>query len=225
MATASLLWTYLHPTRYTGVSPPESLGEGIRAIPTYYGLLDEQLREWIWMLSFSELRAPFVQALLWLSMVVSVWAVAYLVSPRRVRFVLVAGWVLVLVLPAVLQGILWGGLGWQGRYVLPLVCATILIAGSAIGESSRHPALGAEVSEVARHVQWAATAIFGLFQGWLVALAMHRYSVGLHESWFTAPKWNPPLGIAVPLTIAGVALGCLFVLLARQPKGLPEVQS
>lgn len=108
--------------------------------------------------------------------------------------------------PAVLSSYMWSGVGWQGRYALPLTLG-IPILGCyllALRLSSTHA--GTNMVRI-----WTRTAVVAVLACNLYAFVVNypRYSAGWGRRWHLSEyTWQPPLGFAIWLIafLAGLVL-------------------
>lgn len=168
------------------------------------------------VVGWNDVHVPEATTLLWCGVVAALVLLAFALGNRRERLVLLATTVLVVVFPMAFEGYSGAsyGVGWQGRYTLPL----------AVGM----PILGAEIlmrrlgtapwSGASRALRSLANTLAGtlaiayLFEVWW---AWRRYAQGLSGKTIPTPaKWTPPIGWPAALGLA--VLGCIgLVLLLR----------
>jgi hypothetical protein len=207
-AVVSLVWIVTNPTvTTTAVDSAESgLDEVFKgifidypnlALPSAFGVLG-WLDTWVsW--------APYVILMTWTALAALVFA---RVPSRRARGSIVAVVVLGILLPAVLEGVLWSGQGWQGRYTLPLLVGIPILSGLALSSVAD----GSDQWRLSRGGRWIPWAIAGTTV-LAFALNLHRYLIGFNDSWDAASfEWNPPLGWITWSAIAVAAATALAIL-------------
>jgi len=168
-------------------------------------------------LGWNDVRVPQATALLWCGVVAVLVLLAFALGNRRERLALLATTVLVVVFPMAFEGYSGAayGVGWQGRYTLPLaVGMPILGAEILMRRLGAVPwgAVGGTLRSLANTL--AGTLVIAyLFEVWW---AWRRYAQGLAGNTIPMPaKWTPPVGWPTALGLAVV--GCIgLVLLLRR---------
>ncbi|SDZ41396.1 DUF2142 domain-containing protein [Herbiconiux ginsengi] len=215
---AAIAWILLHGTNYIGVDPPASLGEGIHDIPVYYEGVWSQVQQVFGLIGWLELMPPNALVLAWVALLIGVVAISYSFSAVRQQIVIGLGALTVLLLPGILAGIQWGGVGWQGRYTIPFILATVVIAGLAASEDAADADAFHRTPRVARtraQLLVAATVVFGGSQIAMLLITAHRYVVGGSAPLLAAPLWQPPFNFRLLIGVFVVVVILLGWILAR----------
>lgn len=215
-------WDLTHPNTYRGVDgPPDSLREAaeifverlVWGAPSFFqsaagtlGWLDTVLT---W--------APVVVAASW-ALLLGAWLGAGAHAGRRSRTTVAALIVTGIVLPCLLETLLWSGAGWQGRYSLPLlvgipIVATGLLANDTAGATP-------ERFSSTRFATVTAAGMMGLAGVMALVLNYHRYSVGLSATLLTPGVWHAPTGFAFPGIAYVIALAVLLAYAYAPRRGL-----
>jgi Predicted membrane protein (DUF2142) len=174
-------------------------------------------------IGWSNTTAPLATYVIWYAAIAFVVVLALVCGRARSVIVLMATVALVVVLPIVLtvSQVPAEGIGWEGRYTLPLAVGVPIIAVSLIGESSLEKMLRDRTATILCVGVWVANSL-------AFVEALRRYAVGVHGplDYFGGP-WSPPVGNVVA-TIWGVVAMGVFALLLRQlvscrrPSPLPQ---
>lgn len=144
-----------------------------------------------------------VMTIAWGTILVTGLAVPGPRSGRLSMMGLLAFWI---IFPSFLAAYMWSGVGWQGRYALPVAIGLPILGLHIIAQQSdRH---GISESVVARLTRILTVAVItcNLF---VFAVNYPRYSAGWDDRWLLSGyDWQPPLGIAPWGTafVAGAAI-------------------
>lgn len=185
--TGAALWITTHPPIFLVTAPPPaSLAEAVEVFLRYSTLDTPVLfQQAVGILGW--LDTPVGWA--WITFALLWGAFAYATlqpARRRERIAILSLAVIAIVLPTAITTALWSGVGWQGRYTLPLVATILILAG--VSTSVSHAKT--------RFLVFATGAVTST---WLFALFVNgiRYSFGLGvtTAWDGA-RWTPPLGYA-----------------------------
>jgi hypothetical protein len=155
----------------------------------------------------------------WFALVLLLVALALVWSTWRERVVLVSLIAGCLLMPTVSESVSGGvyGLGWQGRYTLPVAVGVPIVAGWLVDRRGRWS------SRAATWVVVLGVVGAAVGQAWALLTMLNRYSVGLPTSPLglrSAVDWQGPLqpitlfGLGV---VAGVAWAGWLIVLALGP--------
>lgn len=168
------------------------------------------------MVGWNDVRVPQATTLLWCGVVAVLVLPAFALGNRRERLALLATTVLVVVFPMAFEGYSGAsyGVGWQGRYTLPLAVGMPLLGAEILMRRLRSvpwSGMGGALRSLANTLA-GTLAIAYLFEVWW---AWRRYAQGLSGKTVPMPaKWTPPVGWPVALGLA--VIGCIgLVLLLR----------
>lgn len=169
------------------------------------------LSEMLGTIGWLDVRVPTVTTLFWYGVIAALLLVSFALGNRRERLVLLALTALVILFPIFFDAYSGAayGLGWQGRYTLPLaVGLPILSAEILVRRLSSTP--WGQVPRALATTFGATLAIAYLCQVWW---AWRRYADGLVTGHLFPlhAKWSPPIGWAAMLILA--AAGCAGLLL------------
>ena len=163
---------------------------------------------------WNDVHVPTATTALWYGAVFALLLAAIVLGNRRERLALVLVTVLTLVFPIVFEaesGAAYG-VGWQGRYMLPLAVGIPMLSGEVLGRK-----LGAVpwkgVSSALATTVGATIAVAYLCEVWW---AWRRYAQGLGAESFLVPRpslWAPPVGWPFVLALAVLGTLGLFALL------------
>jgi hypothetical protein len=217
-AGVTLVWARVHPVTYIGVkASPASLNEALSIfvntmVNEPYSLLISATGDLGWLdtpLHWS----PILILAAW-GVLLGMAASAF--TKHRQPLVLLGLILLSFVLPVALETIFWGGIGWQGRYTLPMMVGIPLLAASQFGYGR---VAGSTVTQNSSTYVWGLGAAMALV--WTAAvngfmLNYQRYSAGFNVTFPAISKWESPIGFWAPALVA--ALG--FLLLSWLAVGL-----
>jgi hypothetical protein len=173
------------------------------------GFLSQMLGSVGWI----DTRVPTFTTMLWYGAISGLVLLALVLGNRRERFVLVMLTVSIVLFPIVFEAYSGRdyGVGWQGRYTLPLaVGLPILAAEIAVRRLSA--VTSAAVARSLATMFGATIALAYLCEVWWV---WRRYAQGMvtgHVLPMPA-KWSPPIGWAAVLALAAVGCVTLFLML------------
>ena len=143
------------------------------------------------------------------------------VAPPRGRLALLAGVTAVIATPIVFGAVRYPY--FQGRYLLPVWIATMMLAGAAI-ESGRQQRVLTGLRLAPLVTIWAIVHVWSFLNN------LKRYATGRNGTWriFTEAAWNPPMFsnlVAVILfTLSVVLASGVLVRLAPSDKAVVDVQ-
>lgn len=154
-------------------------------------------------------RLPATTVSVWGGLMFALVAAAILLGRGWARVRVVAMTLAYLLLPAIIQGSSWytHGYIWQSRYIIAIVLALVVCAGSALDEAV--PPLSAIPR--GRTTAVVLSAGLGVMQCFALAWNLRRYVTGLdeeHSPWSemtTDPMWQPRLGWQLVLALGVVA--------------------
>lgn len=212
-------WSLTNPAKFIAVQGPvESVREGVRETVTNLTVdfWERTFREAVAildMLSLPVYAAAVIFAAIWGGLL----AVAVLVATSvRVRVVLLAIPIFAIVFPAALEGFMWSGGGWQGRYSLPMlvgapILSVLVIVNRAAGRYS--------AARMTRQGVIAASTIALLMNAFAFTMNYQRFGGGWGATWNPINfAWQPPLG-PIPWFLALLAGSALLVWLVRSAPG------
>ena len=204
-------------------SSPERLGPVEAALRTV-GLLPEYGIQMVGILGWFDTHLPPVVLAGWVLAAGAV-LVAGLGTSRRHRPGVVLLLAACVLLPVLVQAAGAGeyGIIWQGRYGLPLACATVLVAGLVAGSDVVRPPAVRRLTVVL----WSA-AVLGHAAAF--ATAYRRYSVGegrpaslvLEGAGWQAP--GGPVLVSVAFVVGLLGTATLAVSLSRRPLGPTNIR-
>ncbi|MGU3358450.1 DUF2142 domain-containing protein [Microbacterium sp. M4A5_1d] len=226
IATAvwSVVWVAGHGTYYVGVERPDTLAEGIEGISVFYASYYEQLNQMYGDLGWLDLPSPHILSLVWLMFIGAYVVVAFAVARRRGKVALLIAFASATVVPGVLAGLQWSGIGWQGRYSLPLVATLLIVTGVVAdrGLRGRGDQIGPRLVHTLRLL---AVGVFAVGTVVMTVQTAHRYSVGASEPWLATPSWLPPIPGWMLIVVLGVGLVAITTfLLSASPGAVPADQ-
>jgi len=176
-----------------------------------FGTLDAQYRMMISVVGWVDTYPPAATYVLWTAGLGALVVLAVALAHRRGALLVVALVVLTIVVPIVVdvsqaRSI---GLGWQGRWTLPLAVGIPITAGLATATSRTGPML-----ERSR-LPLALGACFAVAQFLAFAQALRRYTVGAHGplDFWLHPRWTPPLPAWMLLGAEAVVIAALAALI------------
>jgi hypothetical protein len=184
------------------------------------GSTTDQYRMMVSFVGWVDTLAPGATYYLWTAAIGLLVLLAVGVSSRRLTAVLAAVITMTLLVPVAIdvsqaRSI---GLGWQGRWTLPLAVGVPIIAAIGIATSR------AGVAVARSRLPVALGACFAVAQFLAFAQALRRYTVGAHGplGFWRHPLWTPPVptwfvvaGAAV--VIAGLAVALLWPTVDPEP--------
>lgn len=194
-AAFSASWVATHGTHYVGVERPATFADGLEGISIFFSAYYEQLNQMYGDLGWLDLPSPHILSLVWLLLVGCFVIVSLAVASRRGRLAIMLAFASTTLLPGILAGLQWSGVGWQGRYSLPLVAALFVVSGfTSDRRLAREPrdSAGRRVIVALRNIS-AAFFIVGL--GAMTFQVAHRYTVGVSQPWLAEPSWEPPAAL------------------------------
>ncbi|HET9168128.1 MAG TPA: DUF2142 domain-containing protein [Actinospica sp.] len=175
------------------------------------------LAQMVGLIGWNDVHEPTATTYLWYGAVIGLVLAAIVIGGRRERLVLLALAALVLLFPLAFEAYSGAayGVGWQGRYTLPLAIGLPLLAAEVLGRRMRRADLGSIPRSLAATLG-SALALAYLCEVWW---AWRRYAQGLgplsHYLPFSA-KWVPVIGWPMTLLLAlGGTLGLLALITAR----------
>jgi hypothetical protein len=207
----SVGWVLAVGTNYVGVTRPTSLREGLTGISVFYANFHDQLTQMYGSLGWLDLASPNVLSSAWLFLIGFFLVVSFAISHANARRGILLAFAAAVLLPGVLAGLQWSGMGWQGRYTLPLVAACVLIAGLSYDEAVE----GSQADVVLRLTDVGRTLLPAFFVVGVCATTIqvaHRYFVGVSQPWLAPPSWAPPIDAL--LLGAMLAIGTAIVVAA-----------
>ncbi|MDD7945110.1 DUF2142 domain-containing protein [Microbacterium sp. NE2HP2] len=209
----SVGWVIAVGTNYVGVTRPASLREGLTGISVFYANFHDQLTQIYGSLGWLDLASPNVLSSAWLFLIGFFVVVSFAVSRANARRGVLLAFAAAVLLPGALAGLQWSGMGWQGRYTLPLVAACVLIAGLSYDEAVE----GSRADVVLRLSGVGRILLPAFFVVGVCATAVqvaHRYSVGVSQPWLAPPSWAPPIDallLGVMLTVGTATIAAALV--------------
>ena len=171
------------------------------------------LAEMLGTIGWLDVRVPTLTTMFWYGVIAALLLVSLALGTRRERLVLLALTALIILFPIFFDAYSGSGygLGWQGRYTLPLaVGLPILSAEILVRRLSSSP-----WGQMPRALATTFGATLGIAYLCQVWWAWRRYAVGLvtgHALPLHA-KWSPPIGWPVTLILAVAGCAGLFLLL------------
>ncbi|MFG6403856.1 DUF2142 domain-containing protein [Microbacterium sp. P04] len=219
IAAATIFWVLVHGTNYVGVERPASLADGLRSIPVFYASFNEQIIQMYGNLGWLDLPSPQVLSSAWLFLMGGVVLTTSAIAPARGRRGVIFAFAVATLLPGTLAGLQWSGLGWQGRYTLPLVGLLLVVCTLTV--DGLRPAMGADATVVRRLETFFRAIVPSFFVVGLIVIMFrvaHRYTVGEPAPWFAAASWLPPLSLLLLAAtfLAGLTI-VTIVLITRPP--------
>lgn len=185
--------------------PDPSLTPGVAAMASL-GKTAERLVQVVAVFGWVDTPAPTVTTFWpWMAVAGALVAVGLVRGTWRVRAALLALGVVAVALPVLAEARQAAeiGLGWQGRYTMPLLVGLPVLAGVTL--RNRPTTTRAAVATLAGGALLALAHVVGF------AAALRRYTVGLDDtrpfwSFLAVDGWRPPGGSALLLVGAGLAL-------------------
>lgn len=217
-AAASVGWVLAVGTNYVGVTRPASLRDGIAGISVFYANFQDQVTQMYGSLGWLDLAAPDVLSTAWIFLLGFFIMASFAVSSGSRRLGMTVSFIVAVMLPGILAGLQWSGMGWQGRYSLPLVAACILASGLGFDESvdTSREAVPSRLASLAKFVLPGFFAVGALATVLQVA---HRYTVGVSQPWLAVPSWEPPVDGTVLAVLLGAGMVVLVAAMIAPARG------
>ena len=227
-AIAALIWVLGSNSLGSAISDPEPVtnapGVGTSPILGFAWTISSTFlygQELVGLFGWLDTPAPAYVYFTWSALVGGLLLGAFVLLRGRVLALVLGLTALVIVLPAVVQGIYIedGGVVWQGRYILPLFVCLVIAAAAALGDVIELP------GSSATRLLWIVLGAWVLAQWLAFTWALKRYSAGLDSGWLEilSPRWQPP-GTTVGLTLGFALLlgagGAALILALREPRTL-----
>ena len=175
------------------------------------GFLSQMLGQLGWI----DTRVPTSTTMLWYGSICALVLLALVLGNRRERLVLVALTMSIVAFPIVFEAYSGRdyGVGWQGRYTLPLAVGLPILAAE-IAVRRLTAATSAAVARSMATVFGATIAMAYLCEVWWV---WRRYAQGVVTGRVLPlpAKWSPPVGWPAVLFLALAGCATLFVMLRR----------
>ncbi|MGX5680781.1 DUF2142 domain-containing protein [Schumannella luteola] len=196
--------------------PPKPTNE-LTPISVVFIMLDSTFSFWdgmIGIFGWIDTPSPDATFVVWTTLIFGALVAGIVLSRGRERAAVLVAAAGLLVLPVVIQTVLYPqiGLVWQGRYMLAgLACALVVIGLALDSRAQHHHDLSVSGRRAARAVMRAVIVLVALGHLGGFFAAVRRYSVGT-DSYVDAllsPTWQPPL-----TSIGSVAIYSVLVLLA-----------
>jgi Predicted membrane protein (DUF2142) len=187
------------------------------------------LIQMVGLLGWNDVHIPAATTFLWYGTFIALLLAALVLGGRRERLILLAMAVLVVAFPVAFEGLTGGsyGVGWQGRYTLPLAIGVPLLTAEVLGRRLRAVERGVgdttaggrveALRGVPRMLSMTVGGTLGVAYLCEVWWAWRRYAEGLGDTstfvpWH--PRWSPIIGWPTMLGLALVGSVGLFALLA-----------
>ena len=202
-------------------NPTYTLAKGMHITLTQTPLF---LAQMVGLIGWNDVHIPAATTFLWYGTFIALLLAALVLGGRRERLILLAMAVLVVAFPVAFEGLTGGsyGVGWQGRYTLPLAVGVPLLAAEVLGRRLRAVDTAASgraeaLRGVPRMLSVTVGGTLGVAYLCEVWWAWRRYAEGLGDtSTFVPghPRWSPIIGWPTMLGLALVGSVGLFALLA-----------
>jgi hypothetical protein len=182
-------------------NPTYTIGKGMHITlsqtPVFLGQM-------VGLIGWNDVHIPAATTILWYGTIVALLLAGLILGNRRERLVLLALPALVVTFPIVFEGVTGAsyGVGWQGRYTLPLAVGVPLLAAEVLGRRLRTADL-ADVPRMVSLTLGGTLAVAYLCEVWW---AWRRYAEGLatkstfiprHAQWSPVIGWPAMLGLAL----------------------------
>jgi hypothetical protein len=196
------------------VNPTYSMAKGVYLTLNQTPVFFNQM---VGLVGWNDVHIPALTTYLWYGTAIALLLAGLVVGGRRERLVLFALAVLVVVFPLAFEGYSGAayGVGWQGRYTLPLAVGVPLVAAEILGRRMRQAVL-ANLPRSMAATLGATLAVAYLCEVWW---AWRRYAQGLGATSHYLPltaKWTPGIGWPTMLLLAvGGTVGLYTLLVAR----------
>lgn len=209
-----LAWILFYDTLGSKVPPGES-AKGLsdfEVLKETFASTNDSYRQMIGVFGWLDTPSPPITHVSWTVALVVLVASALVLTGPRMAVLIAALAAAIVVVPAVLEFIEARrfGLGWQGRYTLPLAVGLPIFCGFAL---TRRPTRVLQRRRVAL-VLGAALAITLMVAHFAAfAVNLQRYTVGLSGGllFWRHPQWSPPVSALLLLVAYGVLLAALAV--------------
>lgn len=213
IAGASALWVYFHGTNYVGIERPANLMEGLRSIPIFYSAYFEQAGQMYGKLGWLDIPSLPVLILAWVFLLGGFVLLSLGSSGTRAQVAIILAFAALTIIPGVLTGLQWSGVGWQGRYSLPLLAMVLVACALAVDRAF-------SASPEPTPVETGQTGFFGVVVPlfFLVGVAattvrvVRRYLFGEPAPVLAELVWSPPVPgalLAIAFTVGVLALTAL----------------
>jgi hypothetical protein len=173
------------------------------------------LAEMLGTIGWLDVRVPTVTTMFWYGVIAALLLVSLALGTRRERLVLLALTALIVLFPIFFDAYSGSGygLGWQGRYTLPLAVGLPILSAEILVRRLSSTSWG----QAPRALATTFGATLGIAYLCQVWWAWRRYADGLVTGHLFPlhAKWAPPIGWPATLILAMAGCAGLFLLLRR----------
>lgn len=171
----------------------------------------EFFSQMVGLIGWNDVHIPDATETLWYGIFVALLLAGFVLGDRRERLVLLGMAALVVFFPVLFEGATGGsyGVGWQGRYTLPLAVGVPLLAAEVLGRRMQSTSL-LDVPRTLTTTVGGTLAVAYLCEVWW---AWRRYAEGLGSASTFVPwhaHWSPV--ITWPLMLGLAVIGCAGLL-------------
>jgi len=179
------------------------------------------LAQMLGTIGWIDVRVPTLTTMFWYGAIAALLLLSLVLGNRRERVVLLALTALIVLFPIAFEAYAGTGygIGWQGRYDLPLAVGLPILGAEILVRRLSGTAWGA-VPRALSTTFGATLAIAYLCEVWW---AWRRYAQGVVTGPLVPlhPQWSPPIGWPATLTLATAGCAALLILLRSSSRIAP----